>query len=502
MTQTKIDVMAPQPMTSTNYFPQPIIQQPTHNNQDQLRTFTPAEFDDWVRSQLTGQQNNTQSSITPNKQNKQANGKKDKYQTTLESTVYTLALKVYDEQLPWGWGYTRSQIYDIDSRYMQVLAIKHYKDTLGDDFWKPAIEKPHYHIILRMTKRNSRIRVKKALETLGVVFRPDTDANLLAEKACETAKNFAAYSQYLTHDTEQAILDGKAHYDINDIVSNLQRFEIDQIREGYIRPSAKRKLTQEELSALDKEAYDTGYALKDFDAWYNSLDFNVRSNAKMKVIKESYYRGIGAKIKEHIPIVRLCIFIQGPPNTGKTYATSHSIDGECLNISGGGSGKFDNLKASHVGIIIDDDICPNLLNMADNYICYAYRRNSNNSVWAGTYLIITSNLPFLEWLEKCQFKVFNLINSNKPYSIKDALDWGVLTDHAKALLSRFYICHLELQPDGTNRLICDYYSPRGSIEEQTIRRNMFINFQYRFNNTIRTYTPRLNVVDYSQINMY
>ena len=234
--------MAPQPMASTNYFPQPIIQQPTHNNQDQLRTFTPAEI---------GQQNNTQPSITPNKQ---ANGKKDKFKTTLESTVYTLALKVYDEQLPLGWYDTCARIKNIDSKAIQVLAIMHNLDTLGDSFWKPAIEKPHYHIILRMTNRNSRIRVKAALEMLGVVFRPNLDDNLLAEKACETAKDFAAYSNYLTHETEQAILDGKALYPVSDIVSNLEPYAIDQIREGYTRPSQKRKLTQDELAALDKEA--------------------------------------------------------------------------------------------------------------------------------------------------------------------------------------------------------------------------------------------------------
>lgn len=492
--------MTSQSMTSATYSSQPIIQQPTYNNQQQLLSFkNDAEFDTWLRSRL--QQQNIPN-LQPIANNKQANDKKDKYQTTLESTVYTLALKVYDEQLPCGWVGTCDLIKKIDSKYMQVLGIMHYLDTLGDSFWRPSTEKPHYHIILRMTKRKGRIRVKKALEMLGVAFRQGLDDNLLAEKACETAKHFSAYANYLTHETEQAILDGKARYPIENIVSNLELYEIEQIRDGYIRPSAKRKLTQEDLIALDTEAYNTGYELKDFDAWYNSLDFNVRSNAKMKVVKESYYRGIGAKIKEHIPIVRLCVFIQGPPNTGKTYATSHSIDGECLNVSGGGSGKFDNLKASHVGIIIDDDICPNLLTMSDNYICYAYRRNNNNSVWAGAYLIVTSNLSFLEWLEECHFKVFNIINSTKPYRWQDALQCGFLTEQAKALLSRFYICQLVVQPDGTNRLICDHVSTRGSADDQTIRRNMFVNFQWRFNNIIRAYIPRLNVVDYSQVNRY
>lgn len=465
MTQIKMGAMTPPPIAPTvSYFSPSNISQPASNNQE-------------------------------------SSNKKDKYQTTLESTVYTLALKVYDEQLPYGWVGTCSLIKNIDPKYMQVLGIMHYLDTLGDSFWQPSTEKPHYHIILRMTKRTGRVRVKKALEMLGVAFRPALDDNLLAEKACETAKHFSAYANYLTHETEQAILDGKARYPIDNIVSNLELYEIEQIRDGYIRPSAKRKLTTEDLIALDTEAYNTGYELKDFDAWYNSLDFNVRSNAKMKTVKESYYRGVNAKIKEDVQIVRLCIFIQGPPNTGKTYAASHSIDGECLNVSGGGSGKFDNLKASHVGIIIDDDICPNLLTMSDNYICYAYRRNNNNSVWAGTYLIVTSNLSFLEWLEQCHFKVYNLLNTGcRPPLIKDAFPF--LTDHAKALISRFYICRLVPQLDGTNKLVCDYVSTRGSVDDQTIRRDMFINFQRKFNGTMFTYTPQSNSVDYSNINFY
>ena len=141
--------------------------------------------------------------------------------------------------------------------------------------------------------------------------------------------------------------------------------------------------------------------------------------------------------------------------------------------------------------------------MSDNYICYAYRRNNNNSVWAGTYLIVTSNLSFLEWLEQCHFKVYNLLNSgfnHKSWSINDA--WPFLTDHAKAMVSRFYICRLVSQLDGTNKLVCDSVSTRGSVDDQIIRRDMFIQFQRKFNRTIFTYTPQSNSVDYSNVNFY
>jgi len=403
------------------------------------------------------------------------------------SSVHSAAFKIYEEQLVYGWDYTMNAVKTaFKSSYMQIEAIMHYKDFLDNsDFWFPSAEKPHFHIIFRLVDRKDRIRIKKVLNALGIEFRQGVDDNLLREHGCETVQNFSSYSLYLTHETEDAILDGKALYDLSEVVSNLTESELEQIREGYVRPSEKRKLTQAELISLDKEAYDKGYELKDFDEWYDSLGFVVRSNAKIKVIRESYSRGVEARLKEGKSLSRLCIFIQGPPNTGKTYAAAHSIKGDYLSVGGGGSGKFDNLKPSHNGIIIDDDICPNLLNMSDNYICKAYRRNKDNPVWAGEYLIITSNLSFLEWLDSCGIKV------------KDMR--GNLTEHAKAMQSRFFICELRQTPTGQNRLACLSASDRGTQVEQFKRADKFVEFRDTFNKIIANYNPVNNKVDYSKL---
>lgn len=403
------------------------------------------------------------------------------------SSVHSAAFKVYEEQLVYGWDYTMNAIKTaFKSSYMQVEGIMHYKDYLEDsNFWVPSIEKPHFHIIFRLVDRKDRIRIKTVLKALGIEFRQGLDDNLLKEHGCETVQNFSSYSLYLTHETEDAILDGKALYDLSEVVSNLTESELEQIREGYVRPSEKRKLTQAELISLDKEAYDKGFELADFEDWYNSLSFVVRSNAKMKVIRESYTRGVEAKIRENKSLPRLCVFIQGAPNTGKTYAAAHSIKGDYLSVGGGGNGKFDNLKPSHNAIIIDDDICPNLLNMSDNYICKAYRRNKDNPVWAGEYLIITSNLSFLEWLDSCGIKVKDM--------------FGRLTGHAKAMQSRFFICELRQTPTGQNRLACLSASDRGTVEEQFKRADMFVEFQKTFDGIIANYNPSNNKVDYSKI---
>lgn len=411
------------------------------------------------------------------------------------SSVHSAALKVYEEQLIYGWDYTVNAIKTaFKSSYMQIEGIMHYKDFRDDsNFWLPSIEKPHFHIIFRLVDRKDRIRIKKVLKALGIEFRPGLDDNLLKEHGCETVQNFSSYSLYLTHETEDAILAAKALYDLSEVISNLTESELEQIREGYVRPSEKRKLTQAELISLDKEAYDKGFELADFEDWYNSLGFVVRSNAKMKIIRESYTRGVESRIRENKSLPRLCIFIQGAPNTGKTYAAAHSIKGDYLSVGGGGSGKFDNLKPSHNGIIIDDDICPNLLNMSDNYICKAYKRNRDNPVWAGEYLIITSNLSFDEWASSCGIEMYaekpNYYNNYTPkYSA-----------HGNALRSRFYICELRQTATGQNRLACLSASTRGTVEEQFKRADMFVEFQKTFDGIIANYNPSNNKVDYSKI---
>lgn len=448
------------------------------------------EKDASVCPTATPSQNITSTAIIPQKTDKSSKKYRGR-KLNIQSSVYSAAFKVYIDQLPYGWNYTKHQIINaFKSSYMQIQGIRHYKDYLeNSNFWVPSAEKPHYHIIFRLVDRKNRIRITTVLKALGIEFRPGLDDTLLEEHGCETVQNYSGYSLYLTHETEDAILDGKALYDISEVITNLTESELEQIREGYVRPCEKRKLTQAELISLDKEAYQKGFDLADFEDWYNALGFVVRSNAKMKVIKESYSRGVESRIRENKSLPRLCIFIQGPPNTGKTYAAAHSVEGDYLSVSGGGSGKFDNLKPSHNAIVIDDDLCPNLLNMSDNYICKAYRRNRDNPVWAGEYLIITSNLSFDAWASECGIKMY----ANPAYYT------DTYSAQGKALRSRFYICELKQTPTGQYRLACRSASDRGTVEEQFKRGYKFVDFQKKFNEIIANYNPRNHKVDYSKI---
>lgn len=409
---------------------------------------------------------------------------------SVHAKVNTLALKFYDEQLPYGERAFIDAIHKTDKGFAQVMAIKHYRDNVTNGIWAIAAVKPHWHVIVRFVDSKRRKRVSDILKELGVVFRRGVDDELWLNHGVETIGNFAGYAMYLTHETEDAIRDAKELYDTAEIVSNLTPEEIKEVRNGYIRVGSKHKLGHDDLVALDAQAYALGYELKSFDEWYNEQPFVVRSHAKVRVIRESYERGVDARIEAHDEILRTCIFVEGAPNTGKTYAAVHAFDKggkHVYPVKGGGTGKFDRLRPDHDVIVVDDETIPNLLNMTDNYICRPYKRQKDNPPWTGEYLVITSNLSFDDWCESCGLRV------REPYN------WNILTKHGIAMHTRFFICRLEQDANGKNRLALTSPSTRGTPQEQIERADRFMAFKREFDAIIAQYTPTMQTVDFSRI---
>lgn len=394
-----------------------------------------------------------------------------------DAKVNSLAVKCYVEQLPYGEAYLMAAITGTNPKDFHVIGIRHVRDTVTDGIWANPMVKPHWHVIVRLVDSKKRMRVLQILKGLGIYFCPGVDDGLWLDHGVETIGNYAGYALYLTHETADAIRDGKEKYEMHELVSNLTIEQIEDIRAGYIRVTAKKKLAPEELAALDQEAYDLGCKMGNFDAWYGLQPFIVRSSTKIKTIRESYSRGVEVRIVEDPKVIRLCVFIKGGSDSGKTYAAIEALAGKrVLSVGGGGTGKFDRLRPDHNAIVIDDDVCPNLLNMSDNYICHAYRRRSDNPAWAGDHLIVTSNLTFDEWLEKC--------------GIDD-------DEHKKAVRSRFYICEVHRAHGGFDCLKLVKPSKRGMIEEQAARLEMFRKFRAGFDASICKYSHDDRHVDYS-----
>lgn len=404
--------------------------------------------------------------------------KKIQRMLTSESSVRSISLKFYFEQIPDGENVLYDTIRGIDKGKYHVLAIKHDKDTVGDDFWEPSVEKPHFHIIAR-SSNNSPTKLGTVLNMFGVVFRKGLDDVLLAHHGAETVRNFANMAVYLTHDTEDAILDGKYQYQISDIVSNLTEDEIMRVRDGYIRLHDIGKVSDSDMAVLDKEARQLGYDLKDFDEWYGSLPYKVRSNCHIKTIKESYELGVSERMETgiNLDVPRLCIFIRGEANLGKTYASKASVIGLKIREVVKGSGRYDDIRLSDDVLIADDVEMANILNMCDNRICRARKRCKGSPIWSGRYVIVTSNKSFEEW-------------------VRSSPD----NDDIEACRSRFFICHIETDSDGTHYLHCDSPASRGSSEVRLGLKARYIEFRDKFNDTIKCYKPSTIKVDYSDLN--
>ena len=117
--------------------------------------------------------------------------------------------------------------------------------------------------------------------------------------------------------------------------------------------------------------------------------------------------------------------------------------------------------------------------MSDNYMCSAYRRNSNNPYWCGEYFIITSNKTFDEYMDDCK----------------------ISERHYGPLKSRFYICEVcGCVGEDFYHLSCKSPSKRGTLEEQEKRLKMFMDFRKAFNESMKNYTSETRQVDYSKIN--
>lgn len=329
---------------------------------------------------------------------------------TMKSNVKTLALKVYDEQIPDGWDKLKERIKELKKDEYQCLGIKHDEDVLGDDFFEPSTEKPHYHILIRVMRDSQNVtksgkHVSTILNDLGIVFRKE-DATMITNHGIETVGDFGAYATYLTHDTEKAINDGKQHYDMSAIVSNMSSEEILKIREGYVRVSDKmKKVTSGEIVEVDEFCYELGRQFGDFDDWYYNQRIFLRSNARMKHCKEKYNKGIQDSIDAESFINRLCIFITGKGNTGKSYTSKMTLIEmgykRIVSVDNCGTGKFDKVTPTTQAIIINDQTAPALLNLCDNAPTLVYHRGSGDQYFTGNIVIVTSNLSFEEWAKEC-----------------------------------------------------------------------------------------------------
>ena len=382
----------------------------------------------------------------------------------LNKNVKTLAVMFYDEQLCIKPEELYSRVTNLPLDNAEVAVIEHDKE-----------KKKHYHLGVRLMgkdKKNGK-HIKTLLNYFGICFRNPEDNSLIA-RAIDTINDYQSYLLYLLHMTANAKLKGKKQYNIGDIVTNIPPDTMQMYLEGDV---GKNVSIQKILEELDRMAYELGYNFNDIDEILAAQPLDIRSKtSKIKAIKETYQRGIDKRIQEDNTIIRTCIFIQGAKDMGKTYSSSIALQKmgyqNILRPSGGKTGMFDELKATTDAIIIDDDKLDNALNICDNKICRVYRRNSNNPVFTGDMVIITSNYSYDDWASRC----------------------GYSGREIEAIRSRLYVTYVH-----NSQLICTSPSKRGTEEEQMIRKEKYLEFKRYFTESIESY-HNIGKIDYSDIN--
>lgn len=293
----------------------------------------------------------------------------------------------------------------VDVQQYWLIGIVHDKDYNCDDFWEPSIEKPHIHLNGKAVCRN--YQLCSWLKMLGIKLRKDIDdvaffeghglRSISERDDSEYGNKFSRAVNYLTHDTDQARMDGKYQYPETDLFTNLDDDELLAIRKGT-RPSC---LSTSELARickdLDAQAYDVGYSLRDFDDWWAEQPYEVRKRASdRKAISETYNRGLSARVEERQELDKLVLILGSDGNCGKTTTAKLALnslgysDHDICYITTSGSGKYDGVKVYHRACIIDDVYASSMLSLFDSRMCTLKARNYNR-VFTGDIIIILTN---------------------------------------------------------------------------------------------------------------
>lgn len=428
--------------------------------------------------------------------------KKKKVAVTFGSEPRTLALKFYPEQLldeksriqfmkcddatrqRWIDQLTREFIKQIKNfKYLdfQIAGILHDSDKVkaADDPFQISIEKAHWHLIIRRLSKK-RFRVNRIIQLLGLHYIKDKnfdDSAMWNNGGAEIIRDFASYFLYLTHETNQAITDGKHKYDRSEVITNFDETTRESLWQAGLRHQKKSNIDWDEINDL---AYNFGLNLKDFDPWIEAnLTVAEQANKNFRVVSKSYQRGLSEGVAKIGHITRCSILIHGEGNLGKSYTSLEALKALHLNVyrASKGSGKYDNLSTSTDAMIFDDVAVSDARNVFDNLAVTLHRRNSNDRAWLGNYAVVTTNDDPETFCRKmaCVNSTDELLDVNDPYTRSKI-------DAINAIKQRLYICTIK-----NNRLIVESATVRGSRADQAEHDKLFKKFAEKFNAILKNY---------------
>lgn len=375
-------------------------------------------------------------------------------------------------------------------------AVVHYKDTnrpkTDAEKWRPSLEKPHCHLLIFYSDRDQNNRyLKTRMSTLlnllskyGLVFREGQDDSILfrdtrfPQMRTKDLTRIIAYHTHETYDARET--DGKELYDRSECFTNipdnaLQTYydyyftHLDAPSDKELRVHAPSTDAQDEIM---RQFYQHGLECHDFDdEWQKLAPAARRVNGLKRACLDSYEYGLDKLMDsdDSLNHTRCSIYIYGDAGKGKSYnaeAALRSIGCSPLIVDGGGTGKLDNLKATHDAILVNDEALPNILGIADDRYVRTYRRNSGNPLFTGDYFVVTHNLPFQQYIDKIYSKSLS----------------G--QEQKRAALSRFIVCRIT--DDG---LALEIAPTRGNAYRLQKKAELFKRFYDAFQQSFKSFEP-------------
>lgn len=397
----------------------------------------------------------------------------------------------------------------LDSNFpYDVHAIIHDSDTYCDKdifdssdnerniFCYPAIEKPHAHLVLivrgyvgngqgkRRTRRATIGAILEALQNYGLIFRIDStnvdiaqsDMNLLKNQGLSILnlqkKQHIRTIVYLTHETDEAYeTDGKVQYDRGLVFTNNLPF-FNEAHQYYANILSKPKNIGFDVIDYQNKFLELGKQLGDFMTLWNNLPYALQTPTNRKHFEMHYNDGLNSIVDNIPPFPKCCIFLHGVHNVGKTYNTKKAF--EMLGIKvyeapSTGTGKYDDLKLTHKAFIANDTTSlPDILNLCDNKAVRLYRRNRNNPVFLGNYVVITSNLSLDEWCKQG----YDHYGQERINAIKSRL--------------------IDVYVDSNRQTHTTLSQLRGDIDNVAEILKLFDTFLTAFNQSLSSYVPMVN----------
>lgn len=430
---------------------------------------------------------------------------KSKLEWTVKKQCACLWLKFYAEQVDPNIkpdSTKREQVQAL-GEYLKILGKKdvpfwyhgiiHDKDYNTDDIYSPTEEKLHIHLLVIMYRKKqngklAQLRVESILNKLRPLKFRTPDDDMMFVKGTKfpnlRAKEHIKSMVYHTHETYEARQkEGKPLYKRECAVTNIpadvlaewyKEYEI--YMDGSRKNPDVKPLDNNAMAAMIMIAGELGRRGEDFEQWwYENQTANVKLTRSLKTLcREEYDYNLQEFLssREAVTNVRCCIYINGLPNTGKTYNCKMALQNmglEYLAVCSGGTGKTDYLKPAHKALIVDDNAVKDILAMSDNGYCRAYRRNSSNGLWCGQYFIITYNGDIDSYIQRFYPQI-----ADNPQQMD-------------AVKSRFYRCTLM-----GGVLSVDVPASRGNLDDWQAHHKLFKAFYDSFTASVETYKRDCN----------